>query len=78
MSESQDTWNEIQAHKSKQLSLREKLAKRKRAREEVVAQVAEITAPTAAAPGPSGTQGSVAADTKAAIKQEIGECCRKV
>ena len=78
MSDSQDTWTEIQAHKSKQLSLREKLARRKRAREEVVAQVAEIigeSSPGSAGAGTPGsaTSGSGTVDTKVAVKTETGK-----
>lgn len=37
-----DTWNEIQAEKNKQLSMREKLAMRRKEREQVVADVKSI------------------------------------
>ncbi|ELT87258.1 hypothetical protein CAPTEDRAFT_192776 [Capitella teleta] len=59
MADSQDTWKEIQAHKSRQLSLREKLAMRKKAREEVVAQVAEIIGEPAALGPPTAKAGKV-------------------
>ena len=38
-----DTWNEIQAEKNKQLNMREKLAMRRKEREQVVAGVQSIT-----------------------------------
>lgn len=73
MSESQDTWKEIQVHKSKQLSLREKLAMRKKAREEVVAEIiGGDSTPTAASSAKVSTAAQLH-DLKPDIKREIGE-----
>ena len=50
-----DTWNELQNFRSKQSSLREKLAKRRKERQDAVAGIGTGSVPSSATAGPGDT-----------------------